>query len=44
VDVLRFARRLAGPSSGLLLESVKLGETGEAVRIEASVFILREPR
>jgi hypothetical protein len=44
VDVLRFARRLARPSSGLLLESVKLGETRDAVRVEANVFILRESR
>jgi hypothetical protein len=42
VDALRFTRRLAAPSSGLLLQSVKLAETGDRVRVEASVFILRE--
>lgn len=44
VDALRFTRRLAGPSSGLLLESVRLNEARGTVRVEASVFILRESR
>jgi hypothetical protein len=41
-DVLRLARRIASPSSGLLLEQVILGEARGAVRIEAEAFILRE--
>jgi len=41
-DVLRVARRLAGPDSGLLLERVSLGATRDAVRLEAQAFILRE--
>jgi hypothetical protein len=42
VDALRLTRRLAAPSSGLLLERVSLGEAGGTVRVEASAFILRE--
>jgi len=44
VDALRLTRRLAAPSSGLLLQRVSLGEAGGAVRVEASAFILRETR
>jgi hypothetical protein len=44
VDALRLTRRLAGPSSGLLLQSVELGEARGSVRVVASVFILRESR
>ena len=42
VDALRLTRRLAAPSSGLLLERVTLGQAGGGVRVEASAFILRE--
>ncbi len=43
VDALRLTRRLAAPSSGLLLQRVRLGgEAGGVVRVEASAFILRE--
>jgi hypothetical protein len=41
-DVLRLARRIAGASSGLLLERVTFGEARGAVRIEAEAFILKE--
>lgn len=41
-DALRLTRRLASPSSGLLLERMVLGQAGGAVRVEASAFILRE--
>jgi hypothetical protein len=41
-DVLRLARRLADPSSGLLLERVSLGTARGSIRIEADTFILRE--
>ena len=44
VDVLRLARRLAKPSSGLLLERVSLGEARSAVRLDAEAFILQEAR
>ncbi len=42
VDVLRLARRLARPSSGLLLDRVSLGEVRSDVRLEAQAFILKE--
>lgn len=42
VDTLRLARRLASPSSGLLLSRVTFVEIRDAVRIEAETFILRE--
>jgi hypothetical protein len=42
VDALRLTRRLAAPSSGLLLQRVSLGVAGRAVRVEANTFILRE--
>jgi hypothetical protein len=42
VETLRLARRLAVPSSGLLLERVSLGQGRGGVRLEASAFILRE--
>ena len=42
VDALRLARRLAAPSSGLLLEQITLGQARDAVRLEATAFILRE--
>ena len=42
VDTLRLARRLAVPSSGLLLERVSLGQARGGVRLEATAFILRE--
>jgi hypothetical protein len=41
-DVLRVARRLARPSSGLLLDGVTLAASREDVVLEAEVFILRE--
>jgi hypothetical protein len=41
-EALRLARRLASPSSGLLLSGVTFFETRDAVRIEAETFILRE--
>jgi len=44
VDSLRLTRRLAAPSSGLLLQSVSLGVAGGAVRVEANALILREAR
>ena len=44
VDALRLTRRLAAPSSGLLLQRVSLGVAGGAVRLEAETFILREVR
>lgn len=44
VDSLRLTRRLAAPSSGLLLQSVSLGVAGPAVRVEANALILREAR
>ena len=44
VDALRLTRRLAAPSSGLLLQRVSLGVAGGAVRVEADTFILREVR
>lgn len=44
VDALRLTRRLAAPSSGLLLQRVRLGVAGGAVRVEANTFILREVR
>lgn len=40
--VLRLARRLARPSSGLLLQRVSLGEARSHVRLEAQAFILKE--
>jgi hypothetical protein len=42
VEALRLARRLAAPSSGLLLSRVTLVEVRDAVRIEAETFIMRE--
>jgi hypothetical protein len=42
VDALRLTRRLAAPSSGLLLQRVSLGVAGGAVRVEANALILRE--
>lgn len=42
VEALRLARRLASPSSGLLLSGVTFVEVRDAVRIEAETFILRE--
>jgi hypothetical protein len=42
VEALRLARRLASPSSGLLLSRITLVEAGDAVRVEADTFILRE--
>ncbi len=44
VDALRLTRRLAAPSSGLLLQRVSLGMAGGAVRVEADTFLLREVR
>jgi len=41
-DALRVARRLAAPSSGLLLESVSVAAVRDEVRLEARTFILRE--
>jgi len=41
-DVLRVARRLAGPSSGMLLSSVTLAAARGDVILEAQAFILRE--
>jgi len=41
-DVLRVARRLARPSSGLLLDSVTLAAARGDVTLEAEAFILRE--
>lgn len=41
-DVLRLARRLARPSSGLLLDRVSLGEARSDVRLEVQAFILKE--
>jgi len=40
--VLRLARRLASPSSGLLLQRMSLGEARSDVRLEAQAFILKE--
>jgi hypothetical protein len=42
VEALRLARRLAAPSSGLLLSRITLVETGGAVRVDAETFILRD--
>jgi len=42
VESLRLARRLASPSSGLLLSRVTLVGVRDAVRLEAETFILRE--
>lgn len=42
VDVLRLARRLAEPASGLLLERVRLAASGTSVRLDAEAFILKE--
>jgi len=42
VNVLRVGRRLADPTSGLLLKSVALSSSGDDVRLEAEGFILRE--
>jgi hypothetical protein len=42
VDALRLTRRLAAPSSGLLLQRVTLGAATAGVRVEANAFILRE--
>jgi len=41
-EVLRLARRLASPSSGLLLSRITLRRAGDAVTLEAETFILRE--
>lgn len=41
-DVLRLARRLADPSSGLLLDRVNLVEARSDVRLVAEAFILKE--
>lgn len=41
-EVLRLARRLADPSSGLLLDRVSLGTRLDNVRLEAEAFILKE--
>lgn len=41
-DVLRVARRLARPSSGMLLSGVTLTAAGGDVALEAEAFILRE--
>jgi hypothetical protein len=40
-EVLRLARRLADPSSGLLLERVSMGAARGSIRIEADTFILK---
>lgn len=42
VEVLRLTRRLASPSSGVLLQRVTLGEVRGGVRVEAEAFILKE--
>lgn len=42
VDILRLARRLAKPSSGLLLDRVSLGEARSGVHLDAEAFILKE--
>jgi len=43
-DVLRVARRLARPSSGLLLDGVTLAASRGDVTLEAETFILKETR
>jgi hypothetical protein len=42
VEALRLARRLASPSSGLLLSGVSLRQDRDGIRLEAETFILRE--
>jgi hypothetical protein len=42
VEALRLARRLASPSSGLLLSRVGLQDTRDGIRLEAETFILRD--